>query len=185
MLTFSGEKLMHQNSWTCGSCPGSPISKHGFCYTDSCKGNDVGSVLRVVCASHSTKNALFCNMVRKGGCASTFKRLPVRTALMSSSALAWSANLPDNLHSVHVQGRASVHCCFPFSTSGSNALFLSVPVDVLLLLVMLNSLSMASISFLRISTCLMVNGSKRSSKRYTSLSSGFTCKCRRRMCARS
>ena len=42
----------------------------------------------VLCASHSTKNALFCNMVRKGGCASTFKRLPVRTALMSSSALA-------------------------------------------------------------------------------------------------
>ena len=23
--------------------------KHGFCYTDSCKGNDVGSVLRIVC----------------------------------------------------------------------------------------------------------------------------------------
>ena len=42
----------------------------------------------VLCASHSTKNALFCNIVRKGGCASTFKRLPVRTALMSSSALA-------------------------------------------------------------------------------------------------
>ena len=42
----------------------------------------------VLCASHSTKNALFCNMVRIGGCASTFKRLPVRTALMSSSALA-------------------------------------------------------------------------------------------------
>ena len=42
----------------------------------------------VLCANHSTKNALFCNMVRKGGCASTFKRLPVRTALMSSSALA-------------------------------------------------------------------------------------------------
>ena len=29
-----------------------------------------------------------------------------------------------------------------------------------------NSLSMASISFLRMSTCLMVNGSKKSSKRY-------------------
>ena len=42
----------------------------------------------VLCASHSTKNALLCNIVRKGGCASTFKRLPVRTALMSSSALA-------------------------------------------------------------------------------------------------
>ena len=89
----------------------------------------------VLCASHSTKNALFCNMVRKGGCASTFKRLPVRTALMSSSALAEClVSESARQSSLHVQGRASVHCCFPFSTSGSNALFLSVPVDVLWML---------------------------------------------------
>ena len=75
-------QIIHQILWTCRSCPGSPISKHGFCYPAKAM---MSGPCFVLCASHSTKNAFFCNMVRNGGCASTFKRLPVRTALMSSS----------------------------------------------------------------------------------------------------
>ena len=107
---------------TIESRPRSPKSKHGFSYPDSCECNDVGSVSCV--ASKPTKNVLFCNMVRNGGCASTFKRFPVRTALISLSALAerWLANLPGNLHVAHAQCHAAVRNCFPSARLVSTAL---------------------------------------------------------------
>ena len=82
-----------------------------------------------------SRSALFCNMVRNGGRASTFNRLPVRTALMSLSGFAECfVSESGNLHLVHVPDHVSVRYCVPVATFGSSAWFLSVLVDGLLML---------------------------------------------------